>query len=286
MQKQSKQQGASLIQVLVGIAIGAFILVIAGEMYYTVRHSYTRTVATLVNNTQASVVSQALRNLVDQATSPSPYGLWPWQQVDLRTPSSTFNPLNYPSIYAATTLSFYTPPNQVIGTDILMLQGVVASELTSILISTESGPTNIPTTLNIGANDFVLLANKSGYQVMKATAAASGGFVPVEQGVARSYNVGSFLAQYHVYILYLRELSGVRSLMLNLDNSGASSELIEDITDFQIRYFENGAWNDVGADGNPIYLNSWYKAIKGIEVRYTMDNIQYTMLIALKPNLL
>lgn len=110
MKGKIKQQGASLIQVLIGIAVGAFVLVIAAEMYFTIRQSYTRTVSTLVTNTQASVAAQALRNFVDQATSESPFGLWPWQQVDLRIPSSSFNPLLYPPIYAATSLNFYSPP--------------------------------------------------------------------------------------------------------------------------------------------------------------------------------
>ncbi|GGG08231.1 MULTISPECIES: PulJ/GspJ family protein [Cysteiniphilum] len=280
-----KEQGASLIQMLVGIAVAAFVLVIAGEMYYTVRHSYTRTVTQLVDNTEASVVAQAFRNLVDQSTSPSPYGLWPWQQVDLRVTSSTFNPLSYPPVYAATSLNFYAPPNHVAGTDILMLQGVVSSELSGA-ISASSSPVNITTGLKIGNNDYILLADQTGYQVMKATADASGSSVPVEQGPARSYAAGSFLAQYHVYILYLREQSGVKSLMINIDNAGSSQELIANVDDLQIRYYANGVWNNVQADGTPNYLEPWYKAVKGIEIRYTVSGQVYTILIALKANVL
>ncbi|WHN65634.1 hypothetical protein [Cysteiniphilum sp. QT6929] len=280
-----KEQGASLIQMLVGIAVAAFVLVIAGEMYYTVRHSYTRTVTQLVDNTEASVVAQAFRNLVDQSTSPSPYGLWPWQQVDLRVTSSTFNPLSYPPVYAATSLNFYAPPNHVAGTDILMLQGVVSSELSGA-ISASSSPVNITTGLKIGNNDYILLADQTGYQVMKATADASVGSVPVEQGPARSYAQGSFLAQYHVYILYLREVSGVKSLMLNIDNGNSSQELIQNVDDLQIRYYANGVWNNVQADGTANYLEPWYKAVKGIEISYTVSGKSYTILIALKANVL
>lgn len=281
---KAKEQGASLIQVLVGIAVAAFVLVMAGEMYYTVRHSYTRTVTELVDNTEASFVAQTFRNLVDQSTSPSPYGLWPWQQVDLRVTSSTFNPLSYPPIYAATSLSFYSPPNHVAGTDILMLQGVVSSE-PSGAISASASPINITTGLDIGNNDYVLLADQTGYQVMKATANASGGSVPVEQGPARSYDAGSFLAQYHVYILYLREQSGVKSLMINVDADN-TQELIDNVDDLQIRYYVNGVWNDVQADGIANYLEPWYKAVKGIEISYTVSGQVYTILVALKANVL
>ncbi|WP_151194103.1 hypothetical protein [Cysteiniphilum sp. JM-1] len=282
---KTKEQGASLIQILVGIAVAAFVLVMAGEMYYTVRHSYTRTVTQLVDNTEASVVAQTFRNLVDQSTSPSPYGLWPWQQVDLRVTSSTFNPLSYPPVYAASSLNFYAPPNHVAGTDILMLQGVVSSELSSA-ISASASPMNITTGLNIGNDDYILLADQTGYQVMKATANASGGSVPVEQGPARSYAADSFLAQYHVYILYLRDQGGVKSLMINVDNAGSSQELIDNVDDLQIRYYVNGVWNNVQADGTANYLEPWYKAVKGIEVRYTVSGQVYTILIALKANVL
>ncbi|WP_440994021.1 PulJ/GspJ family protein [Cysteiniphilum litorale] len=282
---KTKEQGASLIQMLVGIAVAAFVLVIAGEMYYTVRHSYTRTVTQLVDNTEASVVAQAFRNLVDQSTSPSPYGLWPWQQVDLRVTSSTFNPLSYPPVYAATSLNFYAPPNHVAGTDILMLQGVVSSDLSGAISASDS-PVNITTGLKIGDNDYILLADQTGYQVMKATADASGSSVPVEQGPARSYAAGSFLAQYHVYILYLRDQGGVKSLMINVDNAGSSQELIANVDDLQIRYYANGAWNNVQADGTANYLEPWYKAVKGIEISYTVSGKSYTILIALKANVL
>ncbi|WP_119328596.1 PulJ/GspJ family protein [Cysteiniphilum halobium] len=292
---KTKEQGASLIQVLVGIAVAAFVLVMAGEMYYTVRHSYTRTVTQLVDNTEASVVAQTFRNLVDQSTSPSPYGLWPWQQVDLRPPApepdppppnQTFNPLSYPPVYAATSLNFYAPPSHVAGTDILMLQGVVDSEFTTASIAASDSPMNITTELNIGNDDYILLADQAGYQVMKATADASGGSVPVEQGPARSYAAGSFLAQYHVYILYLREVSGVRSLMINVDDAGNSQELIDNVDDLQIRYYVNGVWNHVQADGTVDYLELWYKAVKGIEISYTVSGQVYTILIALKANVL
>ncbi|MDA0911606.1 MAG: hypothetical protein O2809_08675 [Proteobacteria bacterium] len=281
---KSKEQGASLIQILVGIAIAAFILVMAGEMYFTVRHSYTRTVTQLVDNTEASVVAQTFRNLVDQSTSPSPYGLWPWQQVDLRVTSSTFNPLSYPPIYAASSLSFFAPSNHVAGTDFLMLQGVISSE-SSGAISASELPINITTGLDIGNNDYVLLADQAGYQVMKATADASGGSVPVEKGPARNYAAGSFLAQYHVYILYLRDQGGVKSLMINID-ADDTEELIDDVDDLQIRYYANGVWTDVQADGTANYLEPWYKAVKGIEIRYTVSGQVYTILIALKANVL
>ncbi len=261
-------------------------------MYFTIRQSYTRTVSTLVTNTQASVVAQALRNFVDQAGSSLPYGLWPWQQVDLRTPSSSFNPLLYPPIYAASSLAFFNPGNHANGTDFLMVQGVVVNQLATNSISASDGQANITTTLEIGNKDYVLLADRSGYQVMKATAAASGGIVSVEQGPARNYGTESFLAESHVYILYLREVSGVRSLMINIDEErtpqGAisSDELIQNIDNFQIRYYFNGSWNDVIADGNAAYLNLWYKAVKGIEITYTINKNPHTMRIALKSNIL
>ncbi|WP_440615512.1 hypothetical protein [Cysteiniphilum sp. 6C5] len=279
----TKEKGASLIQVLIGIAVAAFVLVMAGEMYYTVRHSYTRTVTQLVDNTKASVVAQTFRNLVDQSTSPSPYGLWPWQQVDLRVTSSTFNPLSYPPVYAASSLSFFAPSNHAPGTDFLMLQGVVSSELSGA-ISASASPMNITTGLDIGNNDYILLADGAGYQVMKATADASGGSVPVEEGPARSYAQDSFLAQYHVYILYLREQSGVKSLMINIDNAGSSQELIDNVDDLQILYYANGVWEEV--DGAPNDRELWYKAVKGIEIRYTVSGQSYEIYIALKANIL
>ncbi|WP_116963505.1 PilW family protein [Fastidiosibacter lacustris] len=282
LKKLKKQQGASLIQVLIGISVGAFVLVIAAEMYFTVRNSYTRTVTQMTDNTRANLVSQVIRNTIDKATSLSPFGIWPWQQVDVRTLS--FNPLVYPPIYAATLLNFYNPPNQVLGTHILMLQSMVSSQFTTSGINQGDNP--IPTTLAIGKNDFVLLADQAGYQVMKATANASGSLVSVEQGPARSYAINSFLAQYHVYIFYLRELNGVRSLMLNVDGESKSDEVIRNVEDFQIRYFINGAWRNIDNEGTPGYLNSWYKETKGIEIQYQINAQQYTLIIALKPNLL
>ncbi|WP_192484404.1 MULTISPECIES: type II secretion system protein J [Cysteiniphilum] len=290
---KTKEQGASLIQVLVGIAVAAFVLVMAGEMYYTVRHSYTRTVTELVDNTEASIVAQTFRNLVDQSTSPSLYGLWPWQQVELRVPSLIYNPLSYPPVYAASSLSFFAPSNHVTGTDFLMLQGVISSELSPEAIAASDFPVNITTGLNIGNDDYILLADQTGYQVMKANANATVSdpgppieySVPVEQGPARSYATGSFLAQYHVYILYLREVSGVRSLMINVDADN-TQELIANVDDLQIRYYVDGVWNNVQADGAANYLELWYKAVKGIEIRYTVSGQVYTILIALKANVL
>lgn len=61
-----------------------------------------------------------------------------------------------------------------------MLQSVSRSQTTTSVINQSAGLAQIPTTLNIGDNDYVILADRSGYQIMKATAAASGGAVSVE----------------------------------------------------------------------------------------------------------
>ncbi len=74
--------------------------------------------------------------------------------------------------------------------------------------------------------------------------------------------------------------------MINVDRVDASSELIQNIDDLQIRYYANGAWNNVIADGNSAYLNLWYEAVKGIEITYTINEKPHTMRIALKSNIL
>lgn len=304
---KTKEQGASLIQILVGIAVAAFVLVMAGEMYYTVRHSYTRTVTQLVDNTEASVVAQTFRNLVDQSTSPSLYGLWPWQQVEFRVPSLIYNPLSYPPVYAASSLNFYAPPSHVVGTDILMLQGITSHELLSQdanpdtnnhTVSVEnskcvvSNPYALTNTLTAATGDYILLSDSMGHTLMRLSHNST---ATVQQGPSRTYRAGSFLGVYKVYIIYLRETGGVRSLMLNTDyynvpecpnHVTSSQEIAQNVTDLQIRYYANAAWSDVQADGTPNYLEPWYKAVKGIEIRYTVSGQVYTILIALKANVL
>ena len=144
-----------------------------------------------------------------------------------------------------------------------------------------SGATSIPTNLVIGNNDYVLLADKFGTQIMKANADVSGNSVDVETGPDRDYAAGSYLAQYHSYIFYLKDNGDYNSLMLS-----EGQPVFNNVDDFQIQHYQNGAWQAVGSEATAGYVNGWCKKVKGIRITYQVAGENYTISNATKGNVM
>ncbi len=277
-----KQKGATLIQLLVGLAVAAFVILMVERMYFVLRAKYYNNVSALEENTKALELSQAIRSSVDDATTPSSFGMWPWQIKTLRVPGESFNPLNYPPVYAATSLTNLNLSSQVSGTDILLIQGVLASE--SLTEDLTAGETGIDTSLSIGSSDYVLLADDSGYELMKSASSSTGSSVTVTQGPSRPFAIGSYLAHYQTLVFYLYQDGADEDVYLLTDNAASGDELLQKIEDFQIEYYLNGAWSAVSSEATSGYVDSWYKEVKGIRVSYSINSKAYTAIVAIKQN--
>ncbi|MBK2123828.1 hypothetical protein [Fangia hongkongensis] len=279
-----KQKGATLIQLLVGLAVAAFVILMVERMYFVLRAKYYNNVSALEENTKALELSQAIRSSIDDATTPSSFGMWPWQIKTLRVPGESFNPLNYPPVYAATSLTNLNLSSQVSGTDILLIQGVLASETTTSVIMSSSTSVNIPTNMSIGSSDYVLLADDSGYELMKSASNSTGSSVTVTQGPSRDFAIGSYLAHYQTLVFYLYQDGADEDVYLLTDNAASGDELLQKIEDFQIEYYLNGAWSAVSSETTSGYVDSWYKEVKGIRVSYSVNGKAYTAIVAIKQN--
>lgn len=281
LQQHKHQHGLSLVQLLIGLAVGAFVVVMSAQMYFVIRNKYRITVTSMHNNTKVRMVSYAIRNAVDSATLSLAFGTWPWQTKTLRIPGATFNPLDYPPTYAAGSINGFTPNAQVVGTDILLIQRMINTEIITQLIPENNGATTIPTALNVMQNDFLLLANQQHYELMKTTDRSG----TVSQGPSVNFSIGSLLGHYRTIIFYLRQNdANIRSLHINVDDARGGEELITNIDDFKIEHYINGGWQRVPSNGDASYITSWYRAVKGIRLNYTINNQAHQISIAIKAN--
>ncbi len=272
----------SLIQLLVGIVIGVFVTLIAVQMYFVVRDKYGTVITKMDSNSKALMLSQALRTAIDDAMVPSPHGFWPWQNKALRIPGQSFNPLLYPPIYAASSIDNFTPYNHVSGTDLLLVQGVIAHGGTTSGVS--ANDTTIPTTLSISDNDYVLLSDQDNHQLMRANSDSTGAQVSVLQGPSIDFATDSFVGHYQTLIFYLRQDGSQTDLFVNIDDASAGQEVIEDVDDFQVEYYMNGTWQSVQNASVSGYVNSWYKSVQAIRVKYQIENKNYSVVLVLKAN--
>lgn len=274
------QYGLSLVQLLVGLAVGAFVILISTQMYFVIREKYQGTVNSMQENTTGLTVSYVIRNAVDHAGFSLTFGTWPWQRKTLRIPGATFNPLVYPPIYAAGSINGFTPNAQVPGTDLLLIQHMINTEITTQLISKNNEATTIPTTFDVMPNDFLLLANQQHAELMKTTNNPN----TVAQGPSIDFKSGSILGHYRTTIFYLRQNDDNRSLFINIDGAARGEEIVNNIDNFEIEYYAGTTWQRVLQSGNTNYINAWHKEVKGIRLNYTVNNRAYQITIAIKAN--
>ena len=275
-----KEGGATLIQLLIGLMITAFVMLVIERMYFVIRTKYNANITAIEANTKALQVSQALRTAIDEAGILSPFGIWPWQSKTLGIPEQSFNPMNYPPIYAATALTNLEPASRVSGSDVLLVQSVLSDEITTSVIGAST--TDIPTALDISSGDYLLLGNAHNYTLMETSGNSTGSQVNVVQEPGFSFPIGSFLAHYQSLLFYLRQDNDEKDIYIMTDNQNSGQELVQKVDDFQIDYYADGAWHAVADETTAGYVNLWYKAVKAVRIHYAIDGQAYHIIIAIK----
>ncbi|GAB4222992.1 MAG: hypothetical protein Kow0076_5030 [Francisella sp.] len=306
--KYKKNNGISLVEVLVVTAIMLVVSTIIINSLYHIRDFYNNLVTESKDYTEEIESEAIFRSLLENSYIHGRvnYSIFKAKNTDIGS-IQDINPFDYPVIYAQQypliegsvlngTPDF--PADAQVGTDVLVLQAIDSPQLISSGVT--SGSSSITRVVNsstpaVEDNVYMMITDTTNQTLLISNGAktSTDSTIDLLYPITMDYPSGSTLyTNYETSIIYIRDTGTVDSSgneiyqlyqrFYQTNNNGSGQVLLEGVSNMQISYNTGSGWQRVAnidnADNN--YKRLWEGEIKSIKINYDLNGTTHEVIIA------
>ncbi|MEY8714303.1 hypothetical protein AB9G26_03345 [Francisella philomiragia] len=297
MMIKTKENGISLVEVLVTVTIMITVSYLIVQSFYQMRKDYYNLIDNFKSYEKIVESKIIFQNLIENSyiSGNSSYSIMKKNNTNIGN-IQNLNPFDFPLIYAQQEplidgglFGTDYPSDVQNGTDVLVLQTIDSPQvLTSSITSGDtaiSRPINSDTT-DVADDVYLMITDDINKTLLRSsgTKTSSDNSIDLLNAIGQSYPSGSTLyTDYGLKVVYIRDTGETNDnsetnyelyeSFYQTNNNGIGQTLLEGVSNMQISYNINGTWQRVASESqaNNNYKRLWYRAIKGIKINYDLD---------------